>query len=164
MKTDEELMLNYRAGQSEAFNELYRRYKKRVYGYLANKIPREQREDVFQQIFLKLHDKRYLYSDEYPFAPWFFTLCRHLIVDHYRKTGKEAQELAELDLSLLGGSEAEDIENDLPPMDEEQYRLLYLKFVEGRGYKELEAEFGSNASTLRKRVSRLLQTLRGGTP
>lgn len=159
MRTDEELMLNYREGEVDAFNELYRRYRARVYGYLFKKVKAGHKDDVFQKIFLKLHHKRYLYKAEYPFAPWFFTLCRHVVIDHYR-TSKEALPLESID--LLESPEEQGGEfGDLPPMEAEQFRLLYAKFVEGKGYKELEQEFEASSSALRKRVSRLLAMLRG---
>jgi len=157
MRTDEELMLTYREGDGGAFEELYRRYRSRVYGYLQNKVPTGERDDVFQKIFLKLHHKRFLYNQEYQFAPWFFTLCRHVIIDHYRLKKVDLETLSEK-LSL---EEHESIDKELPPMSDEQFKLLYMKFVEGRGYKELEVEFNSSASSLRKRVSRLLASLRG---
>ena len=161
MKTDEELMLNYCAGESSGFSELYRRYKKRVYGFLNEKVMAQERDDVFQKIFLKLHDKRHLYNAEYAFAPWFFTICRHVIIDHYRAQKKSHEEIdLEQMVAETSGDEADFPE--LPSMSEDQYRLLYLKFVEGRGYKELEREFNSSASSLRKRVSRLLSTFRAG--
>lgn len=160
MKSDEELMVIYVSGESSAFSELYRRYKNRVYGYLQGKIRPGELDDVFQKIFLKLHAKRHLFKEEYPFAPWFFTLCRHVIIDHYRlQKDLDFEELARELKAEEGELEGEAMK--VPQMDPEQYRLLYMKFVEGRGYKELEEEFQANASTLRKRVSRIISALRG---
>ncbi len=158
MRTDEELMLIYREGEGEAFEELYRRYRARVYGYLHKKVAAKERDDVFQKIFLKLHQKRHLFKCEYPFAPWFFTLCRHVVIDHYRSS-KETLSLDEYEQVHQADESASDF--DLPEMEAEQFKLLYQKFVEGKGYSELAQEFGASSSALRKRVSRILATLRG---
>lgn len=158
MHSDEELMIIYRQGEAQAFEELYRRYRARVYGYLHKKVPGEEKDDVFQRIFLKLHQKRHLYKSEYPFAPWFFTLCRHVVIDYYRSR-KEVLSAEQFEEQSPEASEFET--QELPEMEADQFKLLYAKFVEGKGYKELEAEFSASSSALRKRVSRLLATLRG---
>ena len=77
MKTDEELMEEYKKGGEAAFNEIYLRYKKRVYGYLMKRVKAEQSDDLFQQVFSRLHEKRYLFKEGDPFAPWFFTLIKN---------------------------------------------------------------------------------------
>lgn len=158
MQTDEELMLIYREGEAFAFEELYRRYRARVYGYLHKKVPGEEKDDVFQKIFLKLHQKRHLFNSDYPFAPWFFTLCRHVVIDHYR-CSREVVSMDQVEDLTSPGSELDF--QELPEMEADHFKLLYAKFVEGKGYKELEAEFSASSSALRKRVSRLLATLRG---
>ena len=163
MKTDEQLMQIYTEGDLSAFEELYKRYKNRVYGFLAKKITNSsQQDDVFQLVFMKLHQKKHLYNTEYSFSPWFFTLINNTIIDHYRKNKRNHDEI-DLDnydeeVKHINNYDLEEINN--LGLDEKQYQLLYLKFVEGHGYKELEKEFNTSASALRKRVSRLLKSLR----
>lgn len=160
-KSDQELMLAYIDGDQEAFAEIYTRYKSRVYGYLHKKVPDSLRDDLFQSIFMKLHSKKHLYKAEYPFAPWFFTMIRHEMIDQLRKESNRATELfteevAAIEVKQEGTTER--IENI--NLNEQDQKLLYLKFVEGKGYLELENEFSSKAATLRKRVSRLIEKLK----
>lgn len=163
MKSDESLMLAYCDGETDCFELLYRRYKTRVYAYITKRAPNAAVEDLFQQVFLKLHEKKHLYDASYPFAPWFFTLCRHTIVDHLRKKSESTTAFEEWSEDVH--SPPEDLvksegQRELPDMDEASFKLLYEKFVAGRGYKELEQEFKARPATLRKRVERLLNTLR----
>lgn len=160
MKTDEELMQAYVAGDFTAFEDLYSRHKGKVYGYIRSKAGAERAEDIFQSAFARLHQKRGLYRDEYPFLPWFFTLVKNVIVDHFRKEKIRFEELGQEPIANAEeNNEAFELEE--LGLDEDQFKLLYLKFVEGRGYKELEEEFSSSSAALRKKVSRVLQKLRG---
>lgn len=167
MKSDEVLMLDYCEGDSGCFDLLYRRYKTRVYAYITKRAPAHAVDDLFQQVFLKLHEKKHLYDSSYAFAPWFFTLCRHTIVDHLRKKSEQAGQFESWEEDLHGSKqalvdqgEADQNPMDLPPMEAQAFALLYQKFVEGKGYKELEEEFKAKPATLRKRVERLLHALR----
>jgi RNA polymerase sigma-70 factor (ECF subfamily) len=153
MATDEELMQAYQSGDEQAFNEIYLRYKNRVYGYLNKKVSEEKRDDMFQMIFVKLHEKKYLFNVEESFSPWFFTLIRNLIIDNYRKKTPEFEEITEKQSSSIDKEESAEI-------DLTKHKLLYLKFVEGLSYKELEKEFNTSSSTLRKRISRLVNKIR----
>src|SRR5437868_3329601 len=81
-RTDEELMLAYQQGDSSAFNELYERYSGRVYSYLEGKVfNKNERDDLFQAVFLKLHKSRHLFDPAFQFAPWLFTICRTTVLD-----------------------------------------------------------------------------------
>lgn len=158
LKSDEELMMAYCDGEEEAFGELFKRYKGRIYGYLQNKVPLKDRDDLFQSSFIKLIEKRHLYKSEYPFAPWFFTLVRNNMIDQMRKQKGESVELNEFDIAVLDEEVTE-----LPQwgLSDEEMNLLYQKFVEGKGYSELEEEFNSKSSALRKRVSRIIERIKG---
>ena len=134
------------------FNEIYLRYKKRVYGYLMKRVKTEQSDDLFQQVFSRLHEKRYLFKQGDPFAPWFFTLIKNLVIDFYRKnkiefveldSDPEYEESSKVDLELF-----------------KKHEVLYLKFVDGHSYKELEEHFKTPAATLRKRVSRVINKIK----
>ena len=139
-----------------AFEALYKRHKNRVYGYMSQKISADKIDDVFQLVFAKLHQKKHLYKKEYPFLPWFYTLIKNTLIDFCRKEKIIFEKLSSEPIAHEHSNETELNLN----LKEEEYQLLYAKFVEGFGYKELEEEFNASASTLRKRVSRLIATIR----
>ncbi len=163
--TDEELMESYKSGTLSSFNELYDRYRSKVMGYLIKKVKEEEREEVFQMVFGRLHEKKHLFDSSQPFAPWFFTLIRNVIIDHYRRDKVEYVELVSEFEPTQESSLEEKWENEnvatevLNEMEEDEAILLYRKFVDGLTYKELEKEFSAKSATLRKRISRLLKKL-----
>lgn len=160
MSNDEELMKNYQAGDMSSFDELYGRYKDKVYGFISSRVKEHSRDEIFQRVFTRLHQKKHLYNQEYPFAPWFYTLIRNVIIDFYRERKFEYIELNE---EMMWEREDEIQEFDLSileSLDEKEALLLYQKFVEGLSYKELEDKLNIKSATLRKRISRLVKKLK----
>jgi len=53
MTSDEDLMLEFRRGSREAFDELFARYRMALYGYFRRRLDdRERAEDLTQETFL----------------------------------------------------------------------------------------------------------------
>jgi RNA polymerase sigma-70 factor (ECF subfamily) len=162
MKSDEELMIDYINGDLDAFNHIYARYKNRVFGLLIKKLSTDKVDDVFQSVFLKLHEKKHLYKPEHSFSPWFFTLIRNHLIDIYRKP--------QLNSTGLDGHEphapACSIPIEIPSFDKlpkSDQDLLYKKFVAGHDYNELSLELNQSSTNLRKKVSRILKKLRSNS-
>ncbi len=55
MRTDDELMAAYLAGETSAFDELFRRYALPLLRALRRRLDAEDEHDVLQQTFLQLH-------------------------------------------------------------------------------------------------------------
>ncbi|MCR9204257.1 MAG: sigma-70 family RNA polymerase sigma factor [Halobacteriovoraceae bacterium] len=163
--SDEELMEKYIQGSVSAFEELYQRYHQKVMGFIAKKVKENDKEEVFQLVFVRLHQKKHLFDSQFPFAPWFFTLIRHVVIDHYRKEKVDYVELAQEPEFENDDSQEEEHREEankiLANLKDEEAILLYKKFVDGLTYKELERELKSSPSALRKRVSRLIKKIKG---
>src|SRR5947209_1135453 len=81
-KSDEALMVDYQRGDEKGFDELYRRHSAKVYGYLRKRVSdRARTDELFQAIFMKLHESRAKYDSAYLFSPWLFTVCRSVLID-----------------------------------------------------------------------------------
>ncbi|MCB0349058.1 MAG: RNA polymerase sigma factor, partial [Bdellovibrionales bacterium] len=75
----------YQNDNFTAFEELYGRYTSRVYSYLRKRLSSSEAiEDLYQKVFLKLHENRGKYDDKLLFAPWLFTITRNVLIDWYR--------------------------------------------------------------------------------
>ena len=84
--SDETLMGRYVAGDSAAFNELFRRYERRAFAYFVKRTrSRERAQALYQELFLRLHRARDVYDSGRPFAPWFFQIAHHLLIDDERR-------------------------------------------------------------------------------
>jgi len=162
-QSDEELMKAYQSGSVDAFNELYDRYRDRVYGYLAKRVGSESdRDDVFQATFLKLHRSRHRYSDRFSFAQWIFTITRSVFLDYMKSKDK---------LEALGEPHLEGVAGDLAPPSEmfsvqfqnvsdRQQTALKMRYAEGLEFEEIAKRMNSKANTIRQLISRAVRKLR----
>jgi RNA polymerase sigma-70 factor (ECF subfamily) len=88
--SDEGLMDRYRdEGRPDDFAHLVRRYEKELYRYLSRYLgDATLADDVFQNTFLQVHQKRALYETGRPFRPWLYAIATHQAVDALRKVGR----------------------------------------------------------------------------
>ncbi len=167
-KSDEELMEAYQLGDSNAFNELYGRYAGRVQAYVSQKVFRaSDRDDLYQAIFLKLHKSRHLFSKDFQFAPWIFTICRTSLIDFLKANDKnfKTEELNEQTPSV--NNQLEDLQalsaltHAMSGLPENQQKALKLKYEEGLDFKKIADRMKTSDVNVRKLISRGLKKLRG---
>ncbi|MCC6953681.1 MAG: RNA polymerase sigma factor [Deltaproteobacteria bacterium] len=90
-----ELLVRYRNGESHAFVEILSRYRAPVYSYLVRcGVTHMSRDDVFQEIFVRIHAGCAGYDEARPLPPWIFTIVINTVRSYFRKelTVKRAQE------------------------------------------------------------------------
>jgi len=164
----EELMILYQGGDIEAFNCLYGRYKSRVYGYLAKRVgKRSEIDEIFQDIFVRLHQSRSRYKSELPFEPWFFTVLRNCVVDYYRKSSKGPQNMSLDGLkttpSALMVEDKHGLDELLPgdvDLSNSQRQAIELRYGKDFSFEEIADTLGTTSSNARQLVSRALKRLR----
>jgi RNA polymerase sigma-70 factor (ECF subfamily) len=75
----------HRRGDPLAFSELLAAYRAPVYGYLARcGIASAARDDLFQDIFLKIHLHADSYQPSRALRPWIFTIVANTLRNHVR--------------------------------------------------------------------------------
>ncbi len=73
-------------GNIRAFEEIYRRYRVVLYGFLVNWTANPQKaEDIFQEVFFRVIKSASRYKPKAKFRTWLFTIARHLLIDENRK-------------------------------------------------------------------------------
>ena len=71
---DTQLMNLYKASDIEAFNLLFERWKGRVMSYICKHIQSpNERDDLLQNIFFKLHNSRNSFNDNFIFMQIVFS-------------------------------------------------------------------------------------------
>ena len=72
-------------GEAGAFDEVFRRYAARIFGYLHHMTrDRELARDLVQETFLRVHRARERYDAGRPFKPWLFRIAANLCADARR--------------------------------------------------------------------------------
>lgn len=84
--SDEELLTRLRAGESDLFGELVRRYERELYGYLRRYVGDDElAADVFQNTFVAVFTKLTQYELGRPVRPWLYTIATHQAIDALRR-------------------------------------------------------------------------------
>lgn len=169
---DASLVRQFQNGSREAFEKLYERYRSSVYSYVYYRVSEvTTAEDITSEVFIKALKRldRYVYQQK-PLAPWLFTIARNLIIDHYRKAGRQQQ--FPLDESMEAGKQngvAQVVEkkmteaglmNALPTLTEDQQQVILLKFLEGRSNAEVAAMLGKTEGAIKSIQHRALGALK----
>lgn len=90
-RSDEFLMLAYRDGDARAFETLYRRYRGPLHRYLLHQCGSPAfAEELYQDVWIKVVNARAQYEPLAKFSTWVFRIAHHRLIDHYRKTAREA--------------------------------------------------------------------------
>ena len=87
--TDDELMRAYARGDQSAFAELYGRHRGALYRYFRRQLPAAEADDCFQSLWLKIIGLAPRYRPESAFRAFAFTLAHNLMMDHFRRSGRE---------------------------------------------------------------------------
>ena len=83
---ERDLLLRHLAGETGVFAELIEAYRAPVFGYLVRSgIDEEDRDDLFQDIFIKIHRAAATYQPERPLHPWLFTIVCNTVRTHLRR-------------------------------------------------------------------------------
>jgi RNA polymerase sigma-70 factor (ECF subfamily) len=84
-------MSRYARGDAEAFAIVYDAVAPRLEGYLRRHLRGSaQVEDIIQQTFMQMHDKRGTFNAGAEVLPWAFSIARNFMIDMLRKTKREA--------------------------------------------------------------------------
>lgn len=164
---DEALMGRYVDGDAAAFDELFRRYEKRAFAYFAKRTRSAERaQDLYQELFLRVHRARHEYDVRRAFAPWFFQIARRLLIDDQRRAYRSHEisleemaphtAVARLADPVCDRDELAHLLSGLSDVD--RYVFLAAK-GNGEGYSELAEELGKTVDAVKKMASRALQRL-----
>lgn len=165
--SDAELMDRYVRGDASAFDALFGRYDRRIFGFFLRRTRCPERAaDLHQELFLKLHRFRDRFDATRDFAPWLFALARNLWHDALRRGFKlpvssesAADEL--VDDSFEPRLEAAaDARRLLGALAQQQRDLILATAVAGFSYREIAPRFGSSPNALKQAGARALRNLR----
>ena len=124
-QTDEQLMARAAAGSDTAFEELYRRYARRLKGFFFMQLggDEELAADATHDVFLRAYEARSRYQEGRKVDTWLFTIAYNICKNHYRSNAYEAQLLATLDAEPMSSQQIE-VELDAAALDQALEQVL----------------------------------------
>lgn len=174
-------MLSYKAGDRAAFEELFSRYKSRIYNYFLRHLGDwATAEDLFQKTFLRLHEARERYHPTAAFSTWIYTIATNLLRDESAKlkvrpplaaiAEEKPAELSAVTLQAGDRANPEEILSEgelrkriataVRALPLEQREAFVLAKYEGRGCREIANIVGSTEGAVKVRIHRAVKALR----
>ena len=163
-------MLQAKAGDSDAFAQLYDGYVERIYRYIYFRVSDDETaEDLTSQVFLKAweHLDRYQ-PGESPFLAWIYRIARNQVIDYYRvhKEFISLEEIATLASDNQSVVEAVQILFDMKTvrdamkyLTKDQQEVVVLKFIAGLSTEDIASMMKKREGAIRALQMRALQTL-----
>jgi RNA polymerase sigma-70 factor (ECF subfamily) len=175
-------MLEVRAGNTDAFEQLVHKYQDRLVRVLAQLLKRRlPAEDLAQEIFLRVYQARERYRPKAKFATWLFTIANNAARNAMRQQARRIQAytghrydggqlllddslLAKSDLTPLCYLEREEarrvVQRAVASLGERQRMVLLLAVFENWNYCEVAAALALSRSAVKSLALRARARLR----
>ena len=160
---DTKLMELYKNGENMAFEVIYLRHKDRVYSYLDKRLSdKNVIEDIFQNIFVKFHNSRHLYSSEHPLLKWIYTICRSELLDSVKKSRKIKLVSINEDQLICETKEIDDkIDLDsVKSLSEKEKLAIKLRYYSEEDFTDISKALKTSEANSTKLVSRGIKKLK----
>ena len=166
------LLARARDGNLFAFDEIVKRYQRRVYATAVRIVRRHDvADDVVQEAFLRAHQALGRFDLSRPFGPWICRIAANLAVNHVRspQAREEALPEAHAETPVKGASpltrvldtEARAVlARALEDLSTEQRAVFALRVFEDLSYKEIAEALEISIGTVMSRLSRARERLR----
>jgi len=91
--SEQELVAAIRAGDDRAFEELYSRYRERIFAFILSKVHDHGRaEDIAQEVFMSALRRLRSADQTIAFKPWLYEIAKNACIDEFRR-GSRAREV-----------------------------------------------------------------------
>lgn len=159
-------MRRYQSGDEAAFDEIYSRYGKKIYGFLMRRLGQpDDCAELFQETFLRLHKGRSLYRPEMPLKPWIYAIANNLIRDRLRGRARPGNSpVCEDDGSSVevpnGSHQLLSFKEAFAKLTDDQREAIVLSRFQGLRYEEIGRVMGRSTEAVNQLIQRAMHPLR----
>ncbi|RAJ83623.1 RNA polymerase sigma-70 factor (ECF subfamily) [Chitinophaga dinghuensis] len=156
------------AGCQSAFKSLYDRYHHALYRKTFQILQStSETEDIIQEAFIILWEKRQEIDTERPLGPWLFTVTFNRALNSLKKKLREKSKTAaaaelqasEEDLLLLE-TRWQVLEAAISQLSPQKKRVFQLCKMEGRTYEETSQMMGISRYTVKEYLGEVMHSIR----
>jgi RNA polymerase sigma-70 factor (ECF subfamily) len=145
-----------RAGDAEAWGDLYRQYAPAIFRFCRRALPtREDAEDATMEIFMKIREKLGQYDATRPFSAWLYRVAANHCWDMLRRRkirqDKETEDLESVPLAhpdpdqldqLIEKRTSEEVRKALDKLGARARMALVLRYYSDMSYDEIGDALG----------------------
>ena len=170
--TETELLKGLKKNDHECFREIFDRYSNPLYRFSLSYLKsKEVAEDVVQEVFIKIWDKRKDIYTGKSFQSYLFTIALNSVRKYFNKLAEANQLKHDIIASFSENpatfDEQENFEEYLHKLDNliqqlpEKRKAVFIgKKLEGKSQKELAGEFGISTKTVEYHITEAMKFLK----
>jgi RNA polymerase sigma-70 factor (family 1) len=169
---DQVLVNKLLAGDLKAFDELYHRYSKRVFGFCFGLLrSREEAESIVQEVFIKIWENRNNLRPDLSFSWYLFTIARNSVINliNHRKYEQEYARQSAYVHSILDNNTEElifyadtrsQIDSAINKLPARRREVFLLSRRDGLSYQEIADTLNLSVKTIEVQISQALKQIR----
>ena len=174
--SDEELMVNYSLGDTEAFDELYHRNKGTLYRYFLRQTRQTALAEEFtHEVWLRVINARNQYLPKARFTTYLYQIAHNCLIDHYRKLSTKQE--VDCDEQVIDSMPANNGDPEtvaghdqvqrallqlIQELPAEQREVFILKEEANLSIEEIANIVTENPETVKSRMRYAMQKLKAG--
>ncbi len=159
----------------ESFGILIERYQGPLFHYIRriSQLPKDDIDDLLQEVFIKIYQKLNEYSETLKFSSWAYRIAHNHVVDYFRKTSARPQTNAmedyewekmikssvHIEKDIMDKDCVKKVKKCIQDMPLMYKEILILRFIEEKEYEEIMdilKKPKSSVATLIRRGRKLL--------
>jgi RNA polymerase sigma-70 factor (ECF subfamily) len=174
---DEMLVAQFKSGSQKAFDELMKRYERRIFGYLLRSVRNyEDAEELTLEVFFKAYRALNSWEPKAKFSTWLYTIASNLSIDYHRSKSRKPvfmlededvieKRLVATDISSNPERHLEDkergriIREAVDELSSKQKAVFMLTRYEGLQIKEVAETLGLAEGTVKIHLHRAMKKL-----
>jgi RNA polymerase sigma factor (sigma-70 family) len=148
LRSDEQLLVLFRAGSEDAFGAIHDRYRQRLFAYVRQMLcagPRQDAEDVLQDVFVRAYGALRADSRAVNLRAWLYRVAHNRCIDHLRRPVPPAADVFDVSRKPLhdpidAAQRREDLARlvaDISRLPEQQRSALLMREIDGMSYVDL---------------------------
>jgi RNA polymerase sigma-70 factor (ECF subfamily) len=175
--SDKELIACIREGQEVCFDDLFGRYRSKLFFYLRHFVgSREEAEDLLQNVFVKAYEKFDTFDARRAFSSWIYRIAHNEAVNYIKKKNKKTmlswEDIVSTKDQLESSSQErspqeawirKEVRNEvqlaLNKISEKYREVLILRFFLDHSYEEIADIIGRPPNTVGTLLSRAKKQL-----
>ena len=179
LESDEQLMERVQGGEVEAFDALFERYRRRLFGFLFRRCDDVSgAEDLFQETWLRVIRARKRFDPQRRFSTWLFQIANNLCRDRARRLAADARKSEALWERARGRAARSastatrspelaralpaELRRNLAALPDRLQEVLVLRYYHDRSEHEIAEIVGIPRGTVKSRLHAAVKTLRAG--
>ena len=80
----ENLLIRLKRSDDAAFSDIFMMYHKQVYMFCSKSLPKEDAEEIVQNVFMTVWENRHQIDLQYSFPSYLFSIARHQVYNEIR--------------------------------------------------------------------------------